>query len=149
MVDKLAAIRAYARSGGVPPRSLVLMAKLGLALDDWMAANEIKATALQCWSSLQLNYGVNACTIMSMMSEQLLPSACEVDIVGVLAMYALQLASGTPSALVDWNNNYAGDPDKCVFFHCGNWAKSFLSEAEISVAPILGSTLGSRTPTAR
>jgi L-fucose isomerase-like protein len=139
---KLDDIRAYARSGSVPPRSLVLMAKLGIALSDWMAANEIQATALQCWSSLQLNYGVNACTIMSMMSEQLLPSACEVDIVGVLAMYALQLASGTPSALVDWNNNYAGDPDKCVFFHCGNWAKNFLDEAEISVAPILGTTLG-------
>lgn len=139
---KLEAIRAYARSGGVPARSLLLMAKLGIALDDWMSVNEIQATALQCWSSLQLNYGVNACTLMSMMSEQLLPSACEVDIVGVLAMYALQLASGTPSALVDWNNNYAGDPNKCVFFHCGNWAKSLLTEAEISVAPILGSTLG-------
>jgi L-fucose isomerase-like protein len=139
---KLDEIQAYARSGGVPSPKLTLMSKLGIALGDWMAANEIQATALQCWSSLQLNYGVNACTIMSMMSEQLLPSACEVDIVGVLAMYALQLASGTPSALVDWNNNYAGDPDKCVFFHCGNWAKNFLDEAEISVAPILGSTLG-------
>lgn len=139
---KLDEIRAYAASGSVPARSLTLMAKLGIALGDWMAANEIQATAIQCWSSLQLNYGVNACTIMSMMSEKLMPSACEVDIVGVLAMYALQLASGTPSALVDWNNNYAGDPDKCVFFHCGNWAKSFLPDIEISVAPILGSTLG-------
>jgi L-fucose isomerase-like protein len=142
VAEKLAEIRAYARHGGVPDPKLVLMAKLGLALGDWMAANEIQATALQCWTSLQQNYGVNACTIMSMMSESLLPSACEVDIAGVVAMYALQLASGTPSALVDWNNNYAGDPDKCVFFHCGNWAKSFLPDIEISVAPILGSTLG-------
>ncbi len=142
VTDKLGEIRAYARHGGVPTQKMLLMAKLGLALGDWMAANEIKATALQCWTSLQQNYGVNACTIMSMMSEQLLPSACEVDITGVLAMYALQLASGKPSALVDWNNNYAGDPDKCVFFHCGNWAKSFVPDIEISVAPILGSTLG-------
>jgi L-fucose isomerase-like protein len=142
VVDKLAEIRSYARSGGVPERSLTLMARLGIALGDWMAANAIQATAIQCWSSLQQNYGVNACTIMSMMSENLLPSACEVDIAGVVAMYALQLASGTPSALVDWNNNYAGDPDKCVFFHCGNWAKSFLPDIEISVAPILGTTLG-------
>ncbi|HWQ11475.1 MAG TPA: L-fucose/L-arabinose isomerase family protein [Roseiflexaceae bacterium] len=142
VAEKLAEIRAYARHGGVPAPKLVRMAKLGLALGDWMAANEIQATAIQCWSSLQQNYGVNACTIMSMMSDQLLPSACEVDIAGVLAMYALQLASGTPSALVDWNNNYAGDPNKCVFFHCGNWAKSFLPDIEISVAPILGSTLG-------
>jgi L-fucose isomerase-like protein len=142
VADKLGEIRAYARHGTVPTQKMVLMAKLGIALGDWMAANEIQATAIQCWSSLQENYGVNSCTIMSMMSEQLLPSACEVDIVGVLAMYALQLASGTPSALVDWNNNYAGDPNKCVFFHCGNWAKSFLPDIEISVAPILGSTLG-------
>lgn len=142
VVTKLDQIRAYAPSRGVPARSLMLMSKLGLALDDWMGANEVQATAIQCWSSLQRNYGINACTVMSMMSENLLPSACEVDIAGVLAMYALQLASGTPSALVDWNNNYAGDPNKCVFFHCGNWAKSFLPDIEISVAPILGTTLG-------
>ncbi|MBK9712470.1 MAG: hypothetical protein IPO81_14310 [Kouleothrix sp.] len=102
-----------------------------------MAANEIQATALQCWSSLQLNYGVNACTIMSMMSEQLLPSACEVDIVGVLAMYALQLASGTPSALVDWNNNYAGDPDKCVFFHCKQGFEHHVAMTRAHVADVL------------
>jgi L-fucose isomerase-like protein len=72
------------------------------------------ALAIQCWSSLQKNYGVNCCTIMSMMSEKLMPSACEVDIAGTVAMYALQLASGRPSALVDWNNNYGDDPDRCV-----------------------------------
>jgi L-fucose isomerase-like protein len=66
----------------------------------------------------------------------------EVDIAGVVAMYALQLASGRPSALVDWNNNYGGDRNKCVFFHCGNWAKSFLPDIRIGTAPILGTTLG-------
>jgi L-fucose isomerase-like protein len=79
---------------------------------------------------------------MSMMSENLMPSACEVDITGVVTMYALQLASGTPAALVDWNNNYGRDPNKCVLFHCGNWAKSFLPDAKIATAPILGSILG-------
>ncbi len=100
------------------------------------------ATAIQCWTSLQRNFGVNVCTIMSIMSERLLPSACEVDIAGVVSMYALQLASGTPSALVDWNNNYGDDPNKCVFFHCGNWAKAFIPDAAIRTAPILGTTLG-------
>jgi L-fucose isomerase-like protein len=55
---------------------------------------DIQATALQCWTSIQENFGVNACTIMSMMSQKLMPSACEVDVTGVAAMYALQLASG-------------------------------------------------------
>ncbi len=139
---KLGAIKGYARSDGVPPPSLVRMAKLGVVIDDWMRANDLQASALQCWTSIQKHFGVNVCTLMSMMSNELMPSACEVDITGVLSMYALQLAAGTPAALVDWNNNYAGDPDKCVFFHCGNWAKSFVPDIEISNAPILGSTLG-------
>lgn len=139
---KLSQITDYARADAVPPERLVRMAKLGIVLDDWMTENEIQASALQCWTSLQKNYGINVCTLMSMMSQQLLPSACEVDVTGVASMYALQLASGTPAALVDWNNNYGNDPNKCVFFHCGNWPRAFLPEIEISNAPILGSTLG-------
>lgn len=143
VAERIARITAYVNTHGVPSPSLLKMAKIGVILDDWMAKLDITASAIQCWDSLQLNYGVNVCTLMSMMSEQLMPSACEVDITGVVSMYALQLASGTPSALVDWNNNYADDPDKCVLFHCGNWAKSFFGpEFKMEYAPILGSTLG-------
>ncbi len=140
--QKLAEIKAYADYGSVPPPSLVKMARLGVVIEDWMDENDLVATAIQCWTSLQRNFGVNVCTLMSIMSERLMPSACEVDITGVVSMYALQLASGSPSALVDWNNNYGDDPDKCVLFHCGNWAKSFIPDAAIETAPILGTTLG-------
>ncbi len=142
VTSKLEEIGAYANTSAVPPASLDRMARLAVVLEDWMQANDLNATALQCWTSIQQNYGVNACTIMSMMSERLMPSACEVDITGVTAMYALQLASGRPSALVDWNNNYGDDPDKCVFFHCGNWAKAFLPDIQVRTAEILGTTLG-------
>ncbi len=135
-------IKAYADSSKAPNESLIRMAKFAIVIDDWMNALGLTATAIQCWSSMQKNYGVNVCTVMSMMSEQMLPSACEVDIAGVVSMYALQLASGRPSALVDWNNNYGTDPDKCVFFHCGNWAKDFLPDIRIATAPILGTVLG-------
>ncbi len=139
---KLAEITGYAPAPGVPQEKLVQMAKMGVVLTDWMNANAIDATAIQCWTSVQENYGCNVCTLMSMMSEKFLPSACEVDVTGVLTMYAMQLAGGTPAALVDWNNNYADDDDKCVLFHCGNWAKSFLPDIKIATAPILGSILG-------
>jgi L-fucose isomerase-like protein len=139
---KLADIAGYAPAPGAPPQSLVLMAKFGVVVSEWMERLDLDATAIQCWSSLQQNYGVNCCTIMSMMSEKFMPSACEVDVAGTVAMYALQLASQRPSALVDWNNNYGDDLDKCVFFHCGNWAKAFLPDIEIGTAPILGTTLG-------
>ena len=104
---RLDGIRGYINTGGVPSEALVKLAKLGVVLDDWIAENEVDATAIQCWTSIQKNYGINACTLMSMYSDSLMPSGCEVDVTGVLAMYALQLASGKPSALVDWNNNYA------------------------------------------
>jgi len=142
VTEKIAEITGYAASAQVPGSSLTRMAKLGVVLLEWMDANDLDASAIQCWSSMQQNFGVNVCTVMSMMSERLMPSACEVDIAGVVAMYALQLASGKPSALVDWNNNYGGDRNKCVFFHCGNWAKSFLPDIQIGTAPILGTTLG-------
>lgn len=143
VAERLAGIRGYVTTTGVPSPSLLRMAKFGIVLDDWMQSLDIQASAIQCWDSLQKNFGANVCTLMSMMSDQLLPSACEVDVTGVVSMYALQLASNTPSALVDWNNNYADDPDKCVLFHCGNWAKSFFGdEFKMEYAPILGSTLG-------
>ena len=143
--ERLEAIRTYIPTQGVPSESVVRMAKLAVVLDKWMAENELIATALQCWTSVQKNYGVNVCTLMSMMSDRLMPSACEVDITGVASMYALQLASDTPSALVDWNNNYADDPNKCVLFHCGNWAKSFYPDFKMAYADILATTIGKET----
>lgn len=140
--EKLADVKSYARHDSVPPENLVLMAKLGIVISDWMKEFDLDASALQCWTSIQENYGINACTLMSMMSEAMMPSACEVDITGAVSMYALQQASGVPGGLVDWNNNYADDPDRCVLFHCGNWANNFVPGNEIKTAPILGTTIG-------
>lgn len=140
--EKLDKIHAYANVGKTPGDRLIQIAKLDVVLAQFMQENALDATAIQCWTSLQQNYGCNVCTSMSMMSENMLPSACEVDVTGTLSMYAMQLASGSPSALVDWNNNYAEDDSKCVLFHCGNWAKSFLPDITISTAPILGTSVG-------
>jgi L-fucose isomerase-like protein len=73
---------------------------------------------------------------MSMMSNLGLSSACEVDIMGTVAMYALAQAGGRPSALVDWNNNYGDDPDKGVIFHCSNLPKD-LFVAEGKGSPVM------------
>ena len=80
---------------------------------------------------------------MSMMGQKLMPSACEVDIAGSIGMYALALAAQTPSALLDWNNNYAEDRDKVVCTHCSNYPKAFFdNEIEIGSLDILGTVLG-------
>ncbi|HLE16040.1 MAG TPA: L-fucose/L-arabinose isomerase family protein [Anaerolineales bacterium] len=133
---KLDAMRAYIPTQGIPEESLGKMARLGVVIDDWMAEKELVASAIQCWTSLEEYYGVVPCTLMSMMSNRLMPSACETDIAGVVAMYALVLASGKPSAIVDWNNNYGDDPDKGVIFHCSNLPKDIFVDETITTIEI-------------
>ena len=140
--ESLAKITGYGDTSSKQTKKLLQLSRLDAVLNEFVEANKLDATAIQCWTSIQENYGCNVCTSMSMMSENMLPSACEVDVTGTLTMYAMQLASNSPSALVDWNNNYEEDEEKCVLFHCGNWAKSFLPDLKISTAPILGSVFG-------
>ena len=118
------------------------MAKLGAVIDGWMQQTDVAISAVQCWTSLEEFFGVVPCTIMSMMSNNLLSSACEVDICGVIGMHALQLASGTPSALLDWNNNYGEDPDKAVCFHCSNLPKHFFQDVRMDFQEIIAGTVG-------
>jgi len=125
---RLKAIQGYTDVGQAPLANLLNMAKFALVVESWITENQLVGSAVQCWNSLQDLLGVVPCTVMSMMSNGLLPSACEVDMAGAIAMYVLQLASGTPSAIVDWNNNYEDDDDKCVIFHCSNFPQYFYSE---------------------
>jgi L-fucose isomerase-like protein len=136
LTAKLEEMRSYVKIQGVPGGALDRMARLGAVIDDWMAANELVASALQCWTAMEEFYGVVPCTLMSMMSNGLMPSACETDIAGVVGMYAMVLASGKPSALVDWNNNYGGDPNKGVVFHCSNLPKDIFVDETISTEDI-------------
>ncbi|HJW90925.1 MAG TPA: L-fucose/L-arabinose isomerase family protein [Anaerolineales bacterium] len=133
---KLEAMRAYIPVKSTPSGSLVKMARLGTVIDEWMQDQQLSASAVQCWTSMEEFYGVVPCTLMSMMSNGLLPSACETDIAGVIGMYALVLASGKPSALVDWNNNYGEDPDKGVIFHCSNLPKDVFVEESLAAEDI-------------
>jgi L-fucose isomerase-like protein len=111
-------------------------------LKDNDRAVKTKLNAIKKWTSLEEFFGIVPCTLMSMMSETLLPSACEVDVTGLLGMYILQLASGKPSALLDWNNNYGSDPDKCVLFHCSNLPKSFFKSSKMDYQEIIAGSVG-------
>ena len=139
---KLAAIQAYVPTEGVPAKALLKMAKLGAVIDNWMADNDLDVNAIQCWTSMEEYFGVVPCTVMSMMSNSLTSSACEVDVPGVIGMHALRLASGTPSALLDWNNNYGDDPNKAVCFHCSNLPKHFFQEVKMDFQAIIAGSVG-------
>lgn len=140
--NKLQAIRDYVPVGDTPKESLNKMAALGVVVEDWMRDNDLQISAVQCWTSMEEYFGVVPCTIMSMMSNELMSSACEVDVPGVIGMHALRLASGTPSALLDWNNNYGSDPNKAVCFHCSNLPKHFFEDVKMDYQAIIAGTVG-------
>ncbi len=142
VVQKLQAIQRYVTTKDISQAALLKMAKLGAVVDQWMKAANVQISAVQCWTSLEENLGIVPCTVMSMMSDALLSSACEVDVCGVLGMHALQLASETPSALLDWNNNYGNDPNKAVCFHCSNLPKHFFKDVKMDFQEIIAGTVG-------
>ena len=139
---KVAAIKKYVLTAGVPADALIRMAKFAVVVGRWMKETDCEATAIQCWTAMEELFGVVPCTAMSMMSEGLLPSACEVDVCGAVAMLALQEVSGRPSALVDWNNNYGDDPDKAVLFHCSNLPKSSFKDVRMDYQEIIAGSVG-------
>jgi L-fucose isomerase-like protein len=141
---RVKAIQAYGSCAIVSKDKIARQARFGLAVEEWIETNNIDISALQCWESIEKNYGCAACVTMSMMGEKLMPSACEVDVAGTVSMYALALASQTPSALLDWNNNFGEDRNKVVCTHCSNYPKSFFqSDIEIGSLDVLGTVLGS------
>ncbi len=144
VAEKTAQIRAY---GSVPAwisdEVMEKQAKLCLAIEETVDALECDASTVQCWDSVENNYGCATCLAMSMMGEDGKPSACESDVTGALSMLAAHLASGTAAALMDWNNNIREERNACIALHCANFPKSFFrSDVEIECLDVLGSTLG-------
>jgi len=135
--EKIQLIKEYTPTTTFPEDGVLKLAKLAVIVENWVLENELDGFAFQCWPSIVSNFGIVPCAVMSMFSEGLVPAACEVDIAGLIGMYILQLASESPSAILDWNNNYGDDPNKMVLFHCSNLPKSFFQDTKMTVHPIM------------
>lgn len=141
---KIKEIREY---GSVPAwisdEVMEKQAKLCLVIDEAIEDLQCDASTVQCWDSVENNYGCATCLAMSMMGDNGKPSACESDVTGALSMLAAWLAAGTAPALMDWNNNIREERNACVSLHCSNFPKSFFqNDMEIECLDVLGSTLG-------
>ena len=143
--EKEAEIRAY---GKIPDYiedfKITKQAKLCLAIEEFVDKLQCDASTVQCWDSVENNYGCATCLAMSMMGETGKPSACESDVLGAVSMLAAHLAAEAPAALMDWNNNIREDRDSCISLHCSNFPKSFFEnpDMEIECLDVLGSTIG-------
>lgn len=144
VIKQIEDIKAY---GSIPEwitdELLDKQAKLCLAINEKVEDLQCDASSVQCWDSLEDNYGCAPCLAMAMMGDEGKPSACESDVTGAVSMLAAYLAADTAPALMDWNNNIRDDRNACVCLHCANFPKSFMQcDVEIECLDVLGSTLG-------
>jgi L-fucose isomerase-like protein len=141
--DTLQSIRDCADTSEISPEILLKIAKFERALRDLIEQAELDALAVQCWNSLQLNYGIVACAVLARLGDLGIPAACEADVLGALSMYALQLASDSPAALLDWNNLHNDDPELVNLWHCGVYPPSFGREKpKMAVQGIMSKHIG-------
>lgn len=117
--QKLEELQAYTTWDGVPDAAIDNITRLGVVLDELIEEYNMDAIAIRCWIELQEQLGISPCVLLGLLNNTGTIAACEVDVCNAVAMVALSLASGSPATLLDWNNNYGDEDDKCILFHCG------------------------------
>ena len=140
---KLEVLKNYTSWDGVPDTALDNMTRLGVVLDEIIAEYQMDAIAIRCWIELQQQLGISPCVLLGLLNNTGTIAACEVDVNNAVMMVALSLASGRPSTVLDWNNNYAEEDDKCILFHCGPVPRELMSDkGQISDHLILSNVVG-------
>jgi L-fucose isomerase-like protein len=124
--EKANALRSTAAWQGVPEKAFDNLVRLGVTLDKLAEEARLDAMAIRCWTEMQVQMGISPCVVMGLINETGLAAACEVDLGNAVAMRALHLASYEPAGLLDWNNNYGDEDDKCILFHCGPMPASLM-----------------------
>jgi len=121
-------LAAYTNWNGVPDEKFNLLCKAACVLDDYITDYQLDALALRCWSELEIELGIAPCVILSAINDRGIAAACELDVANAVSMRALSLASEKPATVLDWNNNYGDNPDKCILFHCGPVPQKLMTE---------------------
>lgn len=141
--EKARALKAAANWDAVPEKAFDNLARLAVALEAVAAEARLDAMAIRCWTEIQLQLGISPCVAMGLLSDAGLPAACEVDLGNAVTMRALGLAADQPAGLLDWNNNYYDEDDKCILFHCGPLAPSLMEgQGTVTDHAILMSSVG-------
>ncbi len=124
---KQAALESYTDFSRVPEDKKCMLAKIGVVIDEYIAAYHLDAIALRCWNEMETYLRVCPCVLLSELNDRGIPASCEIDMCSAITMRALALATEGPAACLDWNNNYGDDPDKVILFHCGSTAQKLMA----------------------
>ncbi|GAK57671.1 hypothetical protein U27_04638 [Candidatus Vecturithrix granuli] len=135
--------KTYTSWEGVQEETFTTLCKMGVAIDHLIAENHLDCLSLRCWIEMQQQLGVSPCVLLGELNDRGIAAACELDTGNAVVMHALSLASGQPATLLDWNNNYQDDEDKCILFHCGPVPQSLMTaKGRITDHAILSNSVG-------
>ncbi len=142
--SKLAYYRRLTDFSDVTEEKCYWIAKTGVVLDSIVDEYKLDALALRCWGEFQQYFGISPCVPVCDLNARGIAAACEMDVNNAIAMRALSLACGQPATVLDWNNNYGHDENKCIVFHCGPAANALLKggKAKVGRHRILENTYG-------
>ena len=95
-----------------------VIARFKIALKGMASRHGYDALAVRCWPEVPEQAGVMICAAMGGVAD-ILPTACEGDVLGAAAMLALKALTGWPPMLVDLS--HVDEKDQSVLmWHCGN-----------------------------
>lgn len=141
--EKARHLHSLAAWEGVPESAFDNIVRLGVTLDGMIQEARLDAVAIRCWTEIQTQMGISPCVAMGALNDLGVAAACEVDIGNAVAMKALHLASYEAVGLLDWNNNYYDEDDKCILFHCGPMPPSLMEgKGQITDHGILLNSIG-------
>ena len=110
--------RAVCGLSATPEKNRNDHARLYKAYTDYVRSHNIGALASRCWPDFFTAFGTPVCTVLSLLNDEGVASACEADIYGALSMWIGMQLSGEPV--------FFGDPvsldeeeNTVTFWHCG------------------------------
>lgn len=125
---KIDRLNNYTNCSKVPKDRMETLAKISCTIDDYIAEYHLDAISLRCWNEMETILRVCPCVLLSELNDRGIAASCEIDLCSAITMRAMQLASGQPTAVLDWNNNYGKDPNKVILFHCGPVAQTLMTK---------------------
>ena len=127
VISKAERLTNYTDCSGVPRKNLLTLAKISVYLDDLIREYRLDALSLRCWNEMETILRVCPCVLLSELNDRGFAASCEIDLCSAVVMRAMNLASGRPTAVLDWNNNYGEDGNKVILFHCGPVAQTLMT----------------------
>ena len=127
VLAKIVRLKNYSDFTRVPESNMYTLAKVSVAIDEYIEEYHLDTLALRCWNEMETYLRICPCVLLSELNDRGIVASCEIDMCSAITMRAMNLASEGATAVLDWNNNYGDDENKVILFHCGPVAQSLMA----------------------